>query len=889
MRTRTVAAHLLGAAIFACVITVAPTANALVSGIQGTPADPVQRLGACLSAGGQGDFLLVLDESASLTTTDPDDQRVDAAQYLVRQLGAFVDESDVKIDVSVAGFADRFTTPSKWTSLTGASAEGLADELDAYRERDHGFETDYWQAVTGARKTLAARQPADEQHCQAFVWFSDGQFDLDYRDTDQEKKDYGETKPYANAPLTSASAADAAEADGLKDLCRSGGVADQLRVLGITTLAVGLKPADSTADFDLMDSIATGSGTCGDLTEPVPGEFLTAADVDDLLFEFDQFATPDQDPLTQNAGICPQSPCQEGTHEFVLDPSISKVHILGDSSVPGEVLLRGPKGTAVSIAAGKDSKTPIPLPGATLTYAWLSDTALQLDLARTRDQGWDGTWQLVFVDPSATDVAGRSRSSIHLYGDLAPAWLGADTTDLLARETVPLQLGLTHQGTGDVVDPSAISSILSLGVTLEYADGTTQELATGLDNDAISEPVDLDLTDATPGAAILQLSLQVTTVRDVGGRTVPGTQLEPMVVGVPVTILPPPDFPTVASTVDFGSMEEPETVTADLRVEGSGCVWLGDDQTSLTLPDGLDELSVSSPADSAESCVTITDGGVLPLEVTPETAANGLASGRLNVMSVPDQGSEEPVATQVQYQLEMQVPRDTSTLIWVLAVVMLVGLGLPLILIYLAKWWSARIPADSLLVGALDGPVDEQRFAPSASLAVTAMQSVVLAGTSRRRVTLPTGPQLRTSAGLGLTEPGYALVDSSGYSASSGHPPTTRKGVRGRLPLAVQKTWVVTLDTSDPMSGPVHVHVILASSGDGLDDVVADAHRRVPEVVARLRSRVRHGDGTPPPPATSGASDDWADTSGIPGTTPSSGRGTPPPSTTGTTSWDDQW
>jgi hypothetical protein len=888
MRTPAWAAHLLGlATVLACVIAIAPPAGALTSNA-GTQTDPVQRLGACLSAGGQGDFLLVLDESASLTTTDPDDQRVDAAQYLVRQLGAFVDEADVRIDVSVAGFADHFTTPSKWTSLTGSGAEGLADVLEAYRDRDHGFETDYWQAVTGARKALASRQPTDgQQHCQALFWFSDGQFDLDYRDTDQEKSDYGETKPYAEAPLTSSAAADAAEAAGLKDLCRSGGVADQLRVLGITTLAVGLKPDGSSADFGLMDNIATGSGSCGDLTEPVPGKFLTAADVDDLLFEFDQFATPDREPLTHDAEICPQSACAQGTHEFVLDPSISKVHILGDSTAPGKVLLRGPKGADVSIAAGKDSASPISLPGATLTYQWLSDTALQLDLARTRDQGWDGTWQLIFVDPSADDVSGRSRSSIHLYGDLAPAWPDAGATDLLARESVTLQLGLTHQGTGDVVDPSSISSILSLGVSLEYADGTTQEVAAGLSNDEISAPVDLDLAEATPGAATLQLSLQVTTVTTEGGRTVPGTQLEPMVVGVPVTILPPPNFPIVASGVDFGSMEEPKTLTAHLRVEGSGCVWLGDDQDSLTLPDGLDELSVTSSADSQDTCVEITDGGVLPLEVTPASAANGLASGRLNVMTIPDKGTEEPVATQVQYQLEMQVPRDTSTLIWVLAIVMLAGLGLPLLLIYLAKWWSARIPADSLLVGALDGPTDEQHFSPASNLAVTAMQSVVLTGTSRRRATLPTGLQLRTSAGLGLTEPGYTIVDSPGYSASSGNPATTRKGTRARLPLAVQKTWVVTLDSANPMMGPVRVHVILASTGEGFDDAIADAHRRVPEVVARLRSRVPLSDGSPQP--ATGASDDWSDTSGAPGpAAPSSGRGTPP-STTGTTSWDDQW
>ena len=55
--------------------------------------DPVRRLGACAASGAPTDVLLVLDRSASLKDTDPDDTRVDAAQYFLKRLAEFAEDS----------------------------------------------------------------------------------------------------------------------------------------------------------------------------------------------------------------------------------------------------------------------------------------------------------------------------------------------------------------------------------------------------------------------------------------------------------------------------------------------------------------------------------------------------------------------------------------------------------------------------------------------------------------------------------------------------------------------------------------------------------------------------------------------------------------------------
>lgn len=828
---------LLGAAFCAALtVTGVPVAAVGPATSPAAPASGLERFGGCLAGGGPGDVLLVLDRSASLDETDPDDARVDSAGYLVEQLAAYADGAGADIDLAIAGFDVDFELVHTWQRLDAGTADAVVKDLDTFRDEQSGFETDYWTALKGARDALSARA-GEGDRCQAVVWFSDGRYDLDVRDTITERDAYGTTKPYAKAPLTTRSAEEAAEAAGQTDLCRDGGLADQLRVQDVVTLAVGLRAPGSDTDFSLMTKIATGSGGCGSVRQPA-GEFYLANQIDDLLFAFDRFANPGSPPVSRESQVCANRACAAEAHRFVLDASISRMHILGSSSVAGAVVeLDGPGDGPVRMEPGVPGSTK--LSGADVTWEWLSDTAVQLDATRTQDRGWVGDWSLTFIDPGATTPGGRAMSNIHLYGDLQPTWTNLDQV-LRSGDTASIDLGLARAD-GSSVDLAAVTSRVDLAAELELADGSTVPVASGFDVTALGDPVEVSLEGALPGAATLRLTLAVTTVSPNGGI---GTALEPTQLSLPATVLPPASYPVVAPDLDLGSSESSEPFDVVLPVDGTGCVWLEGHQTT-TLPIGAEQVLVESGANSRESCVGVDGSGGLPLSVTPAGSGNGLASGDLQVLTLPEDGVGEPVPAVSAYQLTLRPPVDTDQRLWVFIVVTALGLLLPLAMIYLVKWWYSRIPGDSVLVASAGSTSGGPNAIAGEALRLTDFRNMVLANSAGRSLTLPSGGVLRARMGAGLTEPGHLVAETPGRISGALRPGSSRKG-RARLPLAVQNTWFVVLDQIDPARGPVEVVYLLDTSGTELGRLVADAQRRAPGLVTDLRASVPSGDAERP-------------------------------------------
>jgi hypothetical protein len=319
----------------------------------------------------------------------------------------------------------------------------------------------------------------------------------------------------------------------------------------------------------------------------------------------------------------------------------------------------------------------------------------------------------------------------------------------------------------------------------------------------------------------------------------------------PVTVSPPPHYPVLPSTVSFGVAQEEGEVTASLPVRGSGCVWLQRSK-ALTTPEKV-STQVSSRAHGEGSCAS----RAMPLVLSVKGAGTGLASGRLTLMTRSDRADVAPVPVTVTYTLEMKHPRNNEVFIPLLIAITAGGILLPVLLLYIMKWWTARIPGAALSIGGERGQVDPaSSFLSSAAITEQGMRAMTLVGTDRRSVQLNGESRLRTRVGLGLTEPGWTLVEGQ-YSASSATPSTARKGRRGRLPLAVQDSWVALLDTADPHTGPVEVVFLLSPTSGRLPELLEDARARLPEVVSRLRSRLSGtataGGGSPQP----AVSDDW--------------------------------
>ncbi len=827
-------------------VVAAPALSMAVGPVATLPADvntdALQRVGACIAGGGQGDMLLLIDRSGSLRTSDPKGARVDAAKYLVRQMSSFGASAKANLTIAIAGFDQKYDKTTDWTALTPANLGPIETALEGYRSQVGGIDTDYWNALTGARKDLAARAGGAPGHCSFVVWFTDGAYDLSRRAgrSDEDRRALGDPKPYAaDKPLETDQDARAVIAAGAADLCRPGGVADQLRSQGIVNIGVGLG-GDPAPDFTALKSIATGEGGCGKIVSPAPGAFFLANDIDALFFAFDQFATPGRSPQNQTASVCGVDVCAEGTHSFVLDPAISAVHLLGASSTRDQrVVLVNPSGQQTEIVKGREGSVSVP--GAQLVWRWVSEQSASIDLRRTDDAAWTGQWGLVFLSPSRT--AGTSRSSLHIFGDLVPAWRESGKS-LTAGQAATLSFGVTHSD-GSPVELASLSDSTTLSAVLELAEGKQVQIATRVPRGQIGDPQRIDLTGVAPGSARLRVSLEVTTRpwNSPAGTVVPGTKLEPQVKDFLLQIASPPNYPVVPDQVDFGKSESAGPVSTQIPVTGEGCVWLVG-SSSLTLPQGVDSVSVTSNAIDRASCVS----GPLVVTVTGSAVGNGLASGTLKVATAP-KGDGAPIERPVTYRWDVSRPLNIKVLLPVLIGVTLLGLAIPLGLIYLVKYLTATIPGDALKVGSVRGRVDGSGsfLDEGVDLEPSALPAVFLA--SNRRVVQVGDKRLLTKAGWALTEPGFVVVEQPGTPAGAGRTAMRHKG-QAKLPLSLVGSWCVALDAVNPHEGDVEVTIFTNPAGSKWSDLVEELRRDVRDAVEILRAQL------PATGSTSGAAPD---------------------------------
>ena len=177
----------------------------------------------------------------------------------------------------------------------------------------------------------------------------------------------------------------------------------------------------------------------------------------------------------------------------------------------------------------------------------------------------EARWAIAVAAPTEKD--GRTHSNIHLTGDLVPALNGELTLRKAADQTLTFQV---NRRDGKPADVTRAPGQVTLGAELVPASGASVPIASGLSKDRIAAPQKVDLSKVPLGAAVLRLTLNVTTAsaRDSDGKQQPGTALSPQQVDIPVTVAPPPGYPTVPGTVDLGTLEGAGVLTGTLRVAG---------------------------------------------------------------------------------------------------------------------------------------------------------------------------------------------------------------------------------------------------------------------------------------------------------------------------------
>ncbi len=192
-------------------------------------------------------------------------------------------------------------------------------------------------------------------------------------------------------------------------------------------------------------------------------------------------------------------------------------------------------------------------------------------------------------------------------------------------------------------------------------------------------------------------------------------------------------------------------------------------------------------------------------------------------------------------------PLSTTNFVLVLIAALLLGPGIPLALLYAAKWRVSRIPPTPLLAERIPVEVngdtvlrDGEPFAMADSDLVHPVPG--LARATRKLTVL--GATLTATTGRSPFGSGHVLVDADGcISTGSALPGTDRSGLRAVLPLAVHNTWVVLHDPDGP-AGAAEVLLLVGGRTDNAarQRIYDDVARRLPEsavcpAAARCRSR----------------------------------------------------
>jgi len=876
----------LGAALVGCLLL---TPSASAQPIESAVSD----FGGCLAAQREGDLLLMIDESGSLQQSDPDAARVQAANYLLEQLSTFGSAAGVSLDVAVAGFSSDFTVHAPWTRLDTGSLPELQDEVDAFRSRTAGLDTDYWTALDGARSALAD-QAQSGTACQAIAWFSDGKLDFSTRD--------GE-KPYApGISLSTDQGVAQVVAAARESICRPAGIADQVRSSGIATFAVGLANGTAAAaDFDLMRAIATGAPAagqaCGARTHPSPGDFYLAQNIDDLLFAFDAFSSPGQAPLENETGVCAYEVCDAGKHRFVLDDSIGSVAVLASADTEGLVpTLVAPDGTELPMKQTAAAATT-DVAGVGVEYRWLSERSVSFTMQKPDGESgeWQGMWALVFVDPDASHADARSKSNIHISGNLFPAWLGQDVTAIHAGETTSaVQLGIVDSDRQEI-DPSELLGSAYLSVSITDAAGVDHPLASRISKDRIDAPIELDLTNIAPGEATLRLALEVTTAdaTDKWGTLIaPGTDLAPQFVDVPLTIAPPIGYPTLPNRIDLGTVEGAGTFAREVPITGPGCVWADAASPARVdaVPDGVGGAEVRiAGATSADNCITVAEGetGVLPIELVVPEAGNGAFNGSVRLMVAPTGEPDRAMPVDVPFTSELLKPLDTGRFWLVFAIVFALGVAIPLALLYFLKWRETKIPAETLKAQSFRVTISDGRLYRNGrafALEGTDLRDPVRGLDKPARKLAVDGAELETRMGASPVGTGYVVVRAPGMLGASGSTPSTDRHGNAVLPLAVHNNWVLLHDPEGPADHATLLLLVAGGASPGrVQELVDQAGRRAEGLIGELRKRAAQVDDRPPasgagptvaPPVPAAASP--FDPFGVPAATSAPTFGAPP-------------
>jgi hypothetical protein len=609
-------------------------------------------LGRCLQSQGKEkvlDVFYLIDESRSLQGTDSENKRADILSSSLIQLASF--RKDVTVNYSVGFFANKYSVWKPWTTVNPGGIVPEAGRLAAeVGKRDQGTGTNWLLGINGATDELNA-QHERTNGCSTLIWLTDGGIQLETVDQ---------------------------TVSAIKELCTNS--FDVLRKNNVSVLGILLKndvyleslPVDEEKSNLLrmayMQPMVEGTGrlydntvqNCG--TYPVPknyrqGALFVAQDPKDLAFEFLK--------LPPQIEGCKESPSiRGGVSDFDIENGISDFQVVTKSS---NWRLSDPNGIPVS-SASKGVRV------------FSTAGASQIKVGTT--QSGVGKWKFtgdddsilylcagldIVIDPGNNLIAGRPGS---LSGKV-----------ILQRNGLPADLGIYA-----AKHPITVQQIAGDGSSSAPVEATQ------------SAPSSFKLDNFTPTAGQSQLEIRVTlylTTKD-------GFELAPISVSQKLEVRLPENYPSLKSNpITLSELRngiDPATGQAvfNAPVGTNGRVCIAPNTKVKVLNDSVSREAsyvLKTSGVDANGCIPIRDGeseGKISLSIGNSVTASADVLLEIPITYYSDAEPGESFTLGAPIEFTSYVPGQENAKWWIILLTIL-GILLPLVLIYLMSWLTTKI------------------------------------------------------------------------------------------------------------------------------------------------------------------------------------------------------
>lgn len=612
-------------------------------------------LGRCLQSQGKNktlDVFYLIDESGSLKSTDPKDDRADILSSSLQQLASF--KNDVTVNYSVAFFAHTYSVWQPWRTVNKGGIVPEAARLNAeVRDRKNGKLTDWLQGINGAIDELNA-QHERTNGCSTLIWLTDGGIQL----TTAEKTE-----------------------QAIDTLCDNR--FDVLRKNGVTVLGILLKNDDALAQLtqaeqegqaifmSLLGPMVTGQGTRSDGKEltcgkfPIPknyrqGALFVASDPKELAFEFLKLP-----PRIE--GCANVESLGRGKEEFEIENGISEFQVV---TTARDWSLEDPKGKALN---------------STSRGIRVFETAGAAQIKVGTNSSGKGKWKF----------KGNGGDSILFYCSGLDIRIDPGTQFISGKAGI-LSGKVVSQSTGLAADLAKYDS--DHPITVELITGGKSGAKKKADQ---SDPASFMLQNFTPGSGSAEAEVRITLFL----KTKRGIDLAPVSISQKIDVRLLSNYPTLKSEPiklsDMESAEVPAKGTVEfLGPKGSdGKVCIEPNVKPIVIEDKVsrsETFDLSITGVNANGCLPIRQGEVsqLSLEVSNSVTANSdvILGVPITYYSDAEPGKNFTLNAEVNFKSGIPGPAG----LWKIILTIL-GILLPLTLIYLQNWFVTKLNVGSQL------------------------------------------------------------------------------------------------------------------------------------------------------------------------------------------------